>query len=83
MIRPRLAPKCFRASSFWTSATGAALSSAFLAAPDVALGLWNSLPGNLREFVPDNIGLLVSVLLFVATAIARCWKQAALHEGEE
>lgn len=57
------------------SALGALLTALLLAAPDLAIALWQALPPELAALLPRHAELLVPLGLQLAAAIARVIRQ--------
>ena len=62
------------------SAFGSVVFGALLAFPDQALAVWNSLPADIQEMVPNRTELAAG--LFVAAAIARVLRQREAAHGQ-
>lgn len=62
---------------------GATLLSAFMVWPDLLLSLWNSLPDELKLFLPSRLLLLLPLLFFAGATIARIVKQEKLGKSDE
>lgn len=59
---------------------GATMLSAFLAWPDMLLSLWNSLPEELKVFVPSRLLVGLPLVFFIAATVARFVKQEKLND---
>jgi hypothetical protein len=64
------------------SALGSLLMLVALAAPDMLLATWNTLPPETRELIPDDIAQAVAAVLFAATIVARLVQQRSASDGE-
>jgi hypothetical protein len=60
---------------------GSILLSAFMTWPGLALGIWNMMPIEVKEFLPPRMVMLLPLGLFVAAAVARIVKQKS--DGDE
>lgn len=75
-LRARLIDDARRSWRYWSvrvSAIGAAVFAFLLAAPDQALALWQALPAEVQELIPDERQL--GLALLTAAAIARVLRQ--------
>jgi hypothetical protein len=63
------------------SALGSILMAAAIAAPDQLLLLWNMLPLELRARMPEHVGLLISLGLFLLVIVVRMVPQKAPDEA--
>lgn len=61
---------------------GATLLSAFMAWPDLLLGVWNSLPDEVKIFLPPRLMFILPLLFFAAATAARIIKQTALEKTD-
>lgn len=59
---------------------GATMLSAFMVWPDMLLGLWNSLPGELKLFIPSRLLVALPLMFFLAATVARFIKQDKLND---
>lgn len=57
------------------AALGALLSAAAIAAPDMILAAWNAMPDELRAYLPERTGQILSVMIYAAAVVARLVKQ--------
>lgn len=64
------------------SALGSFLMLVALAAPDMLLASWNTLPPETRSLIPDDIAQAVAAVLFTATFVARLVQQRSASDGE-
>lgn len=62
------------------SALGSILMAAALAAPDQLLLLWNMLPLELRARMPEHVGTLISLVLFILVIVVRLVPQKTPDE---
>jgi hypothetical protein len=70
----------WRLWSVRVSAFGAAVFAFLLAAPDQALAIWNALPTEVKEHLPNQQEL--GLALLTAAAVARVLKQKEAGDGE-
>ena len=64
--------------SVWLGAVGASLGAIFMQFPDAALNAWNSLPPDLKSFVPPHILSYVSPCLMGLAVVAQYVRQPKL-----
>ena len=65
------------------SALGASFLGLFIYFPDWTLYLYNAMPREVRDMIPDNFALMLAMAIFVGSAISRIVKQEALHNKKE
>lgn len=63
------------------SSFGAAVMGLFVYFPEWTLNLFNAMPRDVRDKLPDNLALIIAMVVFVGTAIARIVKQEKLDKG--
>lgn len=64
------------------TALGTALQSLFLAWPDIALTMWNMMPGEVKALLPQQIVFGLPLAFFAAAMIARVVKQPKLETSD-
>lgn len=57
------------------STVGASIMGMFLYFPDWSLHLFNAMPRDIRNMVPDRVALVLAMVIFIGSAIARIVKQ--------
>lgn len=62
------------------SALGASIMGMFLYFPEWSLYLYNAMPREIRDLLPDNFALFLAMVVFVGTALARIVKQEKLNK---
>ena len=62
---------------------GGTILSAFIAWPDLLLSLWNSLPDELKLFLPPRLLLVLPLLFFLGATGARIIKQNTLVKSDD
>lgn len=65
------------------SALGASAMGLFLYFPEWTLYLFNAMPREVRDLLPDNLALFLAMIVFVGTAISRIVKQEKLMKKEK
>ena len=60
------------------SALGASIMGMFLYFPEWTLYLFNAMPKEVRDMLPDNLALFLAMIVFIGTAISRIVKQEKL-----
>lgn len=81
----QLIPGWRRAWRLWSvraSAIGAMLSTLAVAAPDVIGAVWQQLPPHVLARLPVNVTMVVPILLFAGSAIARVLQQRSLSDDQ-
>lgn len=69
----------FRQWSFWLGVIGAAVTSALLALPELALQAWALMPPDLKSAIPERYMPFIGVGIFVLGLVAKFIKQAKLE----
>ena len=75
--------QCYKMWSVRLSALGASFLGLFIYFPDWTLYLYNAMPREVRDMIPDNFALMLAMAIFVGSAISRIVKQEALHKKKE
>lgn len=65
------------------SALGASIMGMFLYFPEWTLYLFNAMPKEVRDMLPDNLALFLAMIVFIGTAISRIVKQEKLAKDRE
>jgi len=81
VYRNKLIPNIHEFAKFWSirlAALGVALQGFVTAFPDTALNTWAMLPPELKNFLPPNMLQYATILVFVASMLARIVKQKKL-----
>lgn len=65
------------------SSIGAAIMGMFFYFPDWSLYLFNAMPREIRDMLPDNFALFLAFVVFVGTALSRIVKQDKLHKDKD
>lgn len=77
-LQARLIPDARAAWKLWSvrlSALGTAVYATALVWPDGVLALWNAMPPEIREIVPEPFGHVIAAILFAAVIAVRLIKQ--------
>lgn len=75
--------------SFWRmwsirfNAIGVALLGYIAVSPEIVLHAWNMLPMELKQVIPPNYMVWITVILFVLAMISRVVKQEKLPPGDK
>lgn len=75
--------KSWKLWSVRLSALGASAMGLFLYFPEWTLYLFNAMPREVRDLLPDNLALFLAMIVFVGTAISRIVKQEKLMKDKE
>lgn len=65
------------------SALGASIMGMFLYFPEWTLYLFNAMPKEVRDLLPDNLALFLAMIVFIGTAISRIVKQEKLEKDRK
>ena len=65
------------------SALGASIMGMFLYFPEWTLYLFNAMPKEVRDLLPDNLALFLAMIVFIGTAISRIVKQEKLAKDRK
>lgn len=65
------------------SALGASIMGMFLYFPEWTLYLFNAMPKEVRDLLPDNLALFLAMIVFIGTAISRIVKQEKLAKEQK
>ena len=65
------------------SALGASIMGMFLYFPEGTLYLFNAMPKEVRDLLPDNLALFLAMIVFIGTAISRIVKQEKLAKDRK
>ena len=65
------------------SALGASIMGMFLYFPEWTLYLFNAMPKEVRDLLPDNLALFLAMIVFIVTAISRIVKQEKLAKDRK
>ena len=65
------------------SALGASIMGMFLYFPEWTLYLFNAMPKEVRDLLPDNLALFLAMIVFIGTAISRIVKQEKLAKDSK
>ena len=65
------------------SALGASITGMFLYFPEWTLYLFNAMPKEVRDLLPDNLALFLAMIVFIGTAISRIVKQEKLAKDRK
>lgn len=85
-IRLRLIPQWRSFWRFWSvrfTAIGTALTTWLVNSPDAMLGAWNSLPLELRGYLPQQFTLYIAIGILVIGMFSRVIKQEKLPPAKE
>lgn len=71
---------------FWSlrfTAIGIALLTWVANSPDVVLDAWNNLPQELKQIIPQNYLLYITIAIFLLGAFSRIVKQEKLSDSKD
>jgi hypothetical protein len=75
-----------KALKMWSvrlSTMGASIMGMFLYFPEWSLWLYNMMPTEIREMIPDRAALYLAMFVFIGTALARIVKQEKLKPSTD
>ena len=75
-----------KALKMWSvrlSTMGASIMGMFLYFPEWSLWLYNMMPTEIREMIPDRAALYLAMFVFISTALARIVKQEKLTKPSD
>lgn len=79
----KLVPNWRKLHKAWSVRLGVvatALTSALIAFPELAMQVWQWLPGEFKTFLPEQYMPLVGVVLFVLSLLAKFIEQQSLKD---
>lgn len=74
--------------SFWRmwsirfTALGTAMLAFISTSPDIIIGAWNALPMEIRQYIPQNYLLYITIAIFVLGMFSRVVKQEKIPPPE-
>ena len=74
--------------SFWRmwslrfTALGTVLLGLITTSPDIIIAAWNALPAELKQYIPQQYLMYVTIGLFILGMVSRVIKQEKLHNPE-
>jgi len=72
--------RCYRLWSVQLSAVGAVLLSILTAWPESTLYLWQMMPAEIRQLIPERVATGLAAFIFAMSAISRIIKQRPRNE---